>query len=67
MGVAGGGRKLVVPQQHLDNPDIDTVLEQVRGEAVAQRIDADALDEAGGLARRSAGGMKPGSATWAMF
>ena len=31
-------------QRHLDNPDIDAAFQQVRGEAVAQRVNADALD-----------------------
>lgn len=36
--VIGGGFQLRVPEQRLDDADVDTVLEQVRGEAVPQRM-----------------------------
>ena len=48
-GVEGGGVELPVPEQHLDDPDVGVVLQQVRGEAVAQRMHRDALVELGGL------------------
>ena len=38
-------------EQRLDDADIDTVLEQVGGEAVAQGVRADALVDIGGLSR----------------
>ena len=56
--IASCGREVVVPQQHLNDADVDAVLEQVGGKAMAQRVHADALDEAGGLGRGPAGSMK---------
>jgi hypothetical protein len=38
LGVEGGGVQLDVAEQRLDDADIDAVLQQVRGEAVAQRM-----------------------------
>src|SRR5690242_21642537 len=35
--------QLGMPKQSLDQPDIDAALEQMRGKAVAQRMQADAL------------------------
>src|SRR5918993_4123048 len=43
LGVEGGVLELGVAEQRLDHPDVDAVLEQVGGEAVAQRMRADAL------------------------
>src|SRR5690349_21184659 len=39
--------QLGMPKQSLDQPDIDAALEQMRGKAVAQRMQADALPDAG--------------------
>ena len=36
-------------EQHLDDADIDAVLEQMSGEAVAERVRPDALVDIGGL------------------
>ena len=47
LGVERGGVELAVPEQHLDDADIDILLEQVGGEAVTQRVRADALADAG--------------------
>jgi hypothetical protein len=38
-------------EQSLDQPDIDAALEQMRGKAVAQRMQADALPDAGSVRR----------------
>jgi hypothetical protein len=38
LGVAGGGREIVVPQQHLDDADISARFQQVGGEAVPQGV-----------------------------
>ena len=38
--------QLGMPKQSLDQPDIDAALEQMRGKAVAQRMQADALPDA---------------------
>ena len=39
--------QLGMPKQSLDQPDIDAALKQMRGKAVAQRMQADALPDAG--------------------
>lgn len=39
MGIAGGGLRALVPEQRLDVAQIDTGLQQMRGEAVTQRVD----------------------------
>ena len=46
-----------MPQQALDHPDVDPLLEQVGGEAVAQGVDGDRLVEPGGLDRLAAGAL----------
>ena len=51
LGVEGGVVELGVAEQDLDDPDIDAVLEQMGGEAVAQRMRADPLGDVGGLCR----------------
>jgi hypothetical protein len=51
LGVEGGAVELGVPEQHLDDPDVDAVLQQVGGEAVAQRVRPDPLGNVGGLRR----------------
>lgn len=38
--------ELAVPEQHLNDADVDILLEQVGGEAVPQRMRADALADA---------------------
>src|SRR5262249_32784451 len=63
--------QLGMSKQSLDQPDVDAALEQMRGEAVAKRMQADALPDAGSvrrlvkepaeLARRQ---MQPRSASW---
>ena len=40
-----------MPKQSLDQPDIDAALEQMRGKAVAQRMQADVLPDAGSVRR----------------
>src|SRR5690606_4651311 len=42
LGIAGGVLELGVPEQRLDDADIDAVLEQVCGKAVPQCVRADA-------------------------
>src|SRR4029434_4126379 len=42
-GIEGRGVELGVAKQHLDHTDIDVLLEQVSGEAVAQGVQRDAL------------------------
>jgi hypothetical protein len=48
-GIERGGVELGVPEQDLDDADVDILLQQVRGEAVAQRVRGDPLADAGGL------------------
>jgi hypothetical protein len=35
LGIKGRGVQFLVPEQHLDHPDVDLLLQQVGGEAVA--------------------------------
>jgi hypothetical protein len=42
-GIERRGVELGVPEQHLDHPDIDVLLQQVGGEAVPQGVQGDAL------------------------
>ncbi len=51
LGVEGGVVQLGVPEQDLDDPDVGAVLQQVGGEAVAQRVRPDPLGDVGGLCR----------------
>ena len=46
-----------MPEQALDHPDVDPLLQQVGGEAVAQRVHGDRLVEPGGLDRLAAGAL----------
>ena len=46
-GIARRRIELVVPQQSLDDSDIGAALEQMGGEAVAQRMQAHALFDPG--------------------
>src|SRR5215469_15481858 len=41
--------QLGMPKQSLDQPDIGATLEQMRGKAVAQRMQADTLPDAGSV------------------
>src|SRR3954469_5311411 len=54
-GVEGGGVELPVPEQDLDHPDVGVALQEMRREAVAERVHRDALVELGGLGRSVAG------------
>src|SRR3546814_20933310 len=47
--VKGGGVECGMTEQHLDDADIDAILEQVRGEAVAQGVRSDTLVDIRGL------------------
>ena len=50
VGVDGGGGDVGMPQQHLHRAQIGAVVEQVRGEGVAQRVRRQRRADAG-LAR----------------
>ena len=43
--VARGRRQIVVPEQDLNDPDVGPVLQKMRREAVAQRVQRDALGQ----------------------
>ena len=43
VGIERCGLELLVPEQHLDHADVDLLLQQVGGEAVAQRVHRHAL------------------------
>ncbi len=49
LGIERGRFELAVPEQHLDDADVDVLLEQVGGETVPQRVRADALADPGRL------------------
>src|SRR3546814_10834084 len=49
--VKGGGIEVGVSEQSLDDADVDAVLEQVGGKAVAQGVRPDALVDIGRLSR----------------
>src|SRR5215211_1135033 len=48
-GVEGGAVELPVPEQDLDDPDVGVALQEMRREAVAERVHRNALVELGGL------------------
>ena len=50
-GVERGRLQLGVSEQHLDHANVDVLLEQMGGEAVAQRVRRDALGDPGRLRR----------------
>ena len=54
-GVERGGVELGVPQQDLDHADVDVLLQQMGGEAVAQGVRRHALADIGQVGRRMAG------------
>src|SRR5215211_8639329 len=58
LGVEGGVLQLGVAEQRLDHANIDAVLEQMRGEAVPQRMRADALGDTGRVRRLDDDAMK---------
>src|SRR5580693_2446777 len=51
LGVEGGVVQLRVPEQDLDDADINTVLQEMGGETVAQRVRSDPLGDLRGLCR----------------
>src|SRR5271154_4645472 len=51
LGVEGGVVQLRVPEQDLDDADIDAVLQQVRREAMPQCVRSDPLDDLSGPCR----------------
>src|SRR5580704_13701515 len=50
-----GGIELLVPEQHLDHADVGLLLQQMRGEAVPQRVQRYGLVDLGHLRRGMAG------------
>ena len=58
--VARRRRQIVVAEQNLDDPDVGSVLQQMRREAVAQRMQSNALRQPRRLDRRPAGCVQHG-------
>jgi hypothetical protein len=54
-GIERGGIELFVPEQHLDHANVGLLLQQMRGEAVPQRVQRNALVDLGHLRRSMAG------------
>jgi hypothetical protein len=54
-GIPSGGVDMPVSQQVLNDADVHSLLQQVRGEAVSQRVDGDHLIQAGSLGGQAAG------------
>src|SRR5216683_5780641 len=50
-----GGIELLVPEQHLDHANVGLLLQQMRGEAVPQRVQRDGFVDLGHLRRGMAG------------
>ena len=59
-GVARRAGQAGVAEQHLDDAHVGPVLQQMRREAVSQRVDRDLFAQAGHRAGRTAGGMQYG-------
>ena len=57
-GIERRGVELGVPEQDLDHPDIDVLLQQMRGEAVPQGVQGHALVDLGHLGRGMAGAIE---------
>ena len=66
-GVAGGGVDSAVAEQRLDDAEVGAVLQQVGGEAVAQRMDGDALGDPGAGGGIAAGELERGGAEVVVF
>ena len=62
-GVERGRLQLGVAEQHLDHADVDVLLEQMGGEAVAQRVRRDPLGDPGRLRRGVDGAHRAGGPT----
>lgn len=58
--VARRRRQIIVPEQDLDDPNVGSVLQKMRCEAVAPRVQRGALGQARSLHRRAAGGVQHG-------
>ena len=58
--IARRRRQIVVAEQNLDDPDVGSVLQQMRREAMAQRMQSNALGQPRRLDRRPAGGVQHG-------
>ena len=55
--VARRRRQVVVAEQNLNDPDVGSVLQKMRREAVAQRVQGDPLGQARRLRCRATGGV----------
>ena len=57
-GIERGGLELGMAEQDLDDANVDVLLQQMRGEAVAQRVRRHALADPGGLRGRMEGAVE---------
>src|SRR5258708_21322898 len=64
LGVEGGVVQLRVPEQDLDDADINAVLEEMGGETVPQRVRSDPLGDLRGLCRLDDDAMELPGADW---
>src|ERR1700689_4771785 len=64
LGVEGGVVQLRVPEQDLDDADIDAVLEEMGGETVPQCVRSDPLGDLRGLCRLDDDAMELPGADW---
>jgi hypothetical protein len=64
LGVEGGVVQLRVPEQDLDDADINAVLEEMGGETVAQRVRSDPPGDLRGLCRLDDDAMQLPGADW---
>ena len=55
LGVPRRARQVVVAEQHLDDADVGSALQQMRGEGVPERVHRHPLVDASGGTRRAAG------------
>src|ERR1019366_7037666 len=64
LGVEGGIVQLRVPEQDLDDADINAVLKEMSSKAVAQRVRSDPLGDLRGLCRLDDDAMELPGADW---
>src|SRR5262245_29070671 len=57
-GIARGRLDVPMPEQVLDDANVDALFKQVGRKTVSQRVDCDRLAQSGGLGRASAGQLK---------
>ena len=56
--IARRRRQIVMTEQNLNDPDVGSAFQEMRREAMAQRVQRDPLGQPGGIDRRSAGSVQ---------